>query len=83
MFGLAQQVGGDQLGVTGLVGDDEDLRRSGELIDADRPEHLPLRLVDEGIARPDDLVDGRHALGAVSQGGDGLRAADPEDAVGA
>ena len=29
----------------------------GELVDADRPEHLPLRLVDEGVARPDDLVD--------------------------
>ena len=61
MLGLREQVGRDHLRVAGLVGQDVDLRRPGQLVDPDRPEHLPLRLVDEGIPRPDDLVDLRHA----------------------
>ena len=79
VLGLGQQVGGEPLGVVVPVGDDEDLRRSGDGIDADRAEHLALGGRDVGIAGADDLGDGRHALGAVGQRGHGLRAADAID----
>ena len=58
-------------------------RGPGKLVDADRPEDLPLRLVDEGVARPHDLVDCGHGFRSIGHRGDRLRAADPEDAVGA
>ncbi|MNY54902.1 hypothetical protein D3C86_1908290 [compost metagenome] len=53
------------------------------MVDADRPEDLALGLVDEGIAGAHDLVDGRHAFGAIGHGGDGLGPANAEDAVSA
>ena len=81
MFGLGEEVGGDHRRVSGPVGDNEDFRRAGELVDSDLTEDLPLRLVDEGIAGADDLVDARDALGTEGHRRDRLRAADAEDAV--
>ena len=59
-----------------VVGDDQDLRRAGDRVDVDLAEHLPLGLRDPRVARPDDLVDARHALGAVGERRHRLRAAD-------
>ena len=57
MLGLAEQVGGAHLGVGGLVGDDQDLGRAGQQVDADPPEELALGLGDIGVARADEHVD--------------------------
>jgi hypothetical protein len=83
VLGLRQQVGGDHRRIAGLVGDDENLARPGELVDADGAEHLSLGLVDIGVAGPDDLVHRRDALRAIGHRRDRLRPADAEDAVGA
>jgi hypothetical protein len=82
VLGLREKVGGDRLRVAGFVGEDEDLARARELVDAHGAEDLPFRLVHVGVPGADDFVDGGHGLRAVGHGGDRLRAADAEDAVG-
>ena len=57
MLGLAEQIGGDDGRPRGLVGDDEDLGRAGEEVDADDPEQLALGLRDVGVAGADEQVD--------------------------
>ena len=79
MFGLRQQVGGDEGGRRGLVGNDDDFRRPGDRINADRAVDQLLRDCDIDVARPDDLIDARHALGAEGERRDRLRAADAVD----
>ena len=64
MLGLAQQVGRAHLGVGGVVGDDQDLGRAGEQIDADPAVELALGLGDIGVAGADQHVDRLEALGA-------------------
>nr|WP_245639192.1 hypothetical protein [Rubellimicrobium mesophilum] len=83
MLGLREEVGRDHLGVAGAVGEDVDLGRTGELVDADGTEDLPLGLVHEGVAGAHDLVHRGHRLRPEGEGRDGLRATDAEDAVGA
>ena len=61
-----------QLGIGAGGGDDEDLARSGQLVDADRTEDLVLGEGDERVARPDDLVHPVDALGAIGQRRDRL-----------
>ena len=51
MLGLAEQVGGDDLGVGGVVGDDGDLRRAGEEVDRHAAEQLALRLGEAPAVR--------------------------------
>ena len=83
MLGLAEQVGGAELGVRRrLVGDHHRLGRSGEEVDADAAEELSLGLGDEGVARPDQHVDRRDRLGAQRHGADRLDAAEAVDLVG-
>ncbi len=41
VFGLGEQIGGDPGRIVGAVGDDENLGRSGDGIDADAAEDLP------------------------------------------
>jgi hypothetical protein len=82
VLGLGQKIGRDHLGVAGLVGEDVDLGGAGKLVDADGAEDLALGLVHEGIAGAHDLHHRRNRLGPVGHGGDGLCAADAEDAVG-
>ena len=60
-----------------------DLGRAGEQVDADRPEELPLRLGDVGVAGADDHVHRLEALDPERHGGQRLDAADAEDLVGA
>ena len=76
MLGLAEQVGGDPVGVGAFVGHHENLRWSGDGIDTNRPENLALGLGDIGIAGADNLVDRRKVSSPESEGGDGLGAAD-------
>ena len=81
MLGLAEQVGGAHLGIDRLVGDHHRLGRAGEEIDPDAAVELALGLGHEGVAGPDQHVDGRDRLGAERHGADGLDAAEHVDFV--
>ena len=83
MLGLRQKIGGDPGGIVLAVGDDQDLRRAGDEVDADLAEHAALGGGDIGVAGAGDLVDRRDRLRAVGQRGHGLGAADAPDLVGA
>ena len=76
MFGLAEQIGGDPVGIVGAIGDHQDFRRPGDGIDAHLAEHFALGGGDPGVAGADDLVHRRDAFGAIGQRGDRLRPAD-------
>jgi len=79
VFGLGAEVGGHPFGVGRAVGDDHDLARSGQEVDADQAEDLALGFRHVGVPGAEDLVDRRDRAGAERQGGDGLRAADGVD----
>ena len=83
VLGLAQQVDRDDERVGVLVGDDQDLGRTGEQVDADLAEQLPLRLGDERVAGAGDQVHPVDRLGADRQRRDRLHAAEQVDLVGA
>ena len=83
VLGLAEQVGGDDHRVGRLVGDDEDLRRAGDEVDADLPEQPALRLDDVRVARADEEVDRVDRLGSERERGERLNAAEDVDLVGA
>ena len=83
VLGLRQQVGGDPVGVAGLVGEDQHLGRAGDHVDADLAEHQALGRRHIGIAGPDDLGHRLDRLGAVGERGHRLRAADAIDLVDA
>ena len=57
VFGLAEQVERDPVGVVVAVGDHEDFRRPGDHVDADAAEDPALGGGDIGIAGAGDLVD--------------------------
>ena len=57
MLGLAEQVGGADLAVDAVVGDDQRLGRPGEQVDADAAEQLALGFRHIGVAGADDHVD--------------------------
>ncbi len=81
VLGLGEQVHGDPVRVGLAVADDEDFRRSGDHVDADLAEHVALGGGDVDVARTDDLVHRRYALGTVGQRSHGLGAADGEDPI--
>ena len=83
MLGLRQEIGGDKARVGARIGQDHDLGRTGDHVDADDAENAPLGRGDEGVAGPDDLADGRDRLRAVGERGDRLGAADAIDLVDA
>ena len=74
---LRREVGGDEVRAGVLVGQDHDLGRARDAVDADRAEDLSLRQRHVDVAGPGDDVDPRDALGAIGEGRDRLRAADP------
>ena len=76
MLGLAEQVGGDELGVGLVVGDHRDLGRAGEQVDPDAPEQLALGLGDVGVAGADDMSTGGSPLEAEGHRGERLHAAE-------
>ena len=78
VLGLAEQVHRDPVGRRRAVGEDEDLARAGDHVDADRAEDAPLGARDVGVAGAGDLVDGGNRLRAVGERADRLRAADRE-----
>ncbi len=83
MLGLAQQIGRAHLGVGAVVGDDQDLGRPGEQIDADLAIELALGFGDIGVAGPDQHVDRLESLGAERHRRHRLDAAQHMDLVGA
>ena len=83
VFGLTEEVGRTHLGVDGVVGEQERFGGPGGEVDADPAVELTLGLGHERVARPDQNVDGVDELGAQSEGGDGLDAAENVDLVGA
>ena len=83
VLGLGEQVDGDEERVGVLVGDDEDLGRPGEQVDADLAEQLALGLGHVGVAGAGDEVDAVHRLRADGHRGHGLHAAEDPDLVGA
>ena len=86
VLGLADEVGGDVLGVRARVGEDRDLGRAGLRVDADEPLEQPLGSGDVDVARAGDEADrcagdglaGRRVLEAVGEAGDRLGAAGHE-----
>ena len=83
MLGLRQQIGGDPVGIAGVVGEDQHLGRAGDHVDADVAEHQALGRGHIGVAGADDLGDRRDRLGAVGERRHRLRAADAIDLVDA
>ena len=83
VLGLAEQIGGADLAVDAVVGDDQRFGRAREQIDADAAEELALGFRHVGVAGPHDHVDGADGLGAQCHGGDRLHAAEHVDVVGA
>ena len=81
MLGLAEQVGGHEVRVGGLVGDHEDLRRPREQVDPDPPEELALGLGDVRVAGADDHVDRLEPAEAERHRCERLDAAEAEDPV--
>ena len=76
VLGLGEQVDRDPRGIDGVVGDDRDLGRAREPVDADRAEDLALGLDDIRVARTDDHVDRPQRAGAERHRRDRLGAAD-------
>ena len=58
VLGLGEEVGGDEFGVGGNVGDDQGLGRSVDGVDADDSVEASLGGGDEAVAGSEDLVDG-------------------------
>ena len=57
VLGLAEQVGGDPVGIVLAVGDDQDFARPGDHVDADHAVELALGFGDPGIAGAGDDID--------------------------
>ena len=81
MLGLAQQIQRDPVGVIVPVGDDQNLGRTRDHVDADTPEDPALGGGDKGIAGAGDLVHRGYGLRAIGQGGNRLRATDAVDRI--
>ncbi len=83
VLGLPQQVAGHQRRIGRIVGDDHDLGRPGQQVDAAAAEQLPLGFGHVLVARPAQDVDRRHVPQAQRHQGQGGHAAEHEDPVGA
>ena len=81
MLGLGEKIHRDPRGIRSAVGNDEDLRWSGDHVDTHDTKHPPLRRRDVGVTRTDDLVHLRHGLGAIGESADRLRTAHGEHPV--
>ena len=76
MLGLAEQVGGDPLGIVAAIGDDHDLGWPCDHVDPDHAVELALGFGDPGIARAGDHIDRGNAPGAIGKCRNRLCAAD-------
>jgi hypothetical protein len=83
MLGLAEQVGGDPVGIVVGIGNDQYLGRPRDHIDADAAIKLALGLRDPGIAGANNHIDRRNRRGAIGECTNSLRAADPPHFINA
>jgi len=81
VLGLREEIRGGPLRRSRPVAYHDDLRRSGDHVDADDAEDLALRLRDISVSRADDLVDAGDGARTVGERGHRLRAADGENPV--
>ena len=82
MLGLCQEVGGDELRIGARVGKHDELRRTGEGVDADCPRNEMLGGGDIAIARANHDITRGHGSCAVGQRGDRVGAASGEHGIG-
>ena len=80
VLGLREHVGGDPRRLA-FVGDHQDLRGSGDEVDADFAREQLLRRGDIDVARTDDAIGARNRLRAIREGRDRVRAAQQEHVV--
>jgi hypothetical protein len=78
VFSLGEKIGGDESGFAGC-GEDDSFGGTGGEVDGAIARDKLLGGSDETVARAEEFVAARDAVGAVSEGGDGLRAADTGD----
>ncbi len=78
MLGLSDQVGGDELRIA-VIGEDDGFGGAGEHVDGAIGADQALGGGDEAIAGAEDFIDARNRTRAVSESGNGLRAADARD----
>ena len=83
VLGLAEEVAGHEGRVGRVVGDDQDLGRPGQQVDAAAAEQLPLGLGHVLVARAAEDVDRLHHAHAEGHQRERRHAAEDEDAVGA
>ena len=83
MLSLRKQIHCHPVRRRGAVGNNEDFRRPGDHVDADRAEDMTFGIGHIGITRADDLVYLRHSRRTVSQGTDRLRPTNGKDAINA
>ena len=81
VLGLSKQVGCDHLRRGRVVGDDRDLGGTGEHVDADPPEQLALCLCHVSVSGSHQHVRSGGVEQAEGHGGEGLDAADGENAL--
>ena len=82
MFGLAEDIAGDQCRIGVVVGNDRDLRRAGQEVDAALPEQLSLGFGNELIAGAAEHVGRRDDAHAVCHQREGLDSSQDEDSIG-
>ncbi len=76
---LGEEIGGGERRVGRLVGDDHDLARAGQRIDADGAKNLAFRFANVGVAGAEDLVDGVDRRRAIGHRADRLHATETVD----
>ena len=79
VFGLGEEVGGDEVGASGVVGEDHDFAGAWEEVDGDGSEELAFGFDDEFVAWAHDFVDWADGFGAEGECGDGVGSADAVD----
>ena len=81
MLSLTHEVGGEELGVGGLVRDNQNLAGTGDHVYIYGAEQELLCRCDKDISGADDFIDLRHGLCAVCESSDCLSAAHEEHSV--
>ena len=76
VLGLCEHVGGGELRIRRVVGDDKQIARASEQINRHAPDEQPLGHADVGVAGTKNFLHATDRLGAVSQRRNRLRAAD-------
>ena len=83
MLGLTKKIGGAELTIDAIVGNDESFCRARQEINTDTSEQLPLCFRDVSVAWAHDHIDSRNRLSAECHCRNGLNAAKRIDFIGA